>query len=172
VFFNEDEILHIPIGINFDCTGCGNCCLQWPVPSTDEDRRRIIDLSREFVAPVTANTATVETTAGTAADIPSTSTSVDLFSTPGGQLFRRIDMDVLRNKNNQFQYTMEKRADGRCVFLTQQNRCALHERFGVESKPSMCQLFPYTFTEAPDGFYACSIKERHLQISENIYLIG
>jgi Fe-S-cluster containining protein len=154
VFFNEDEILHIPIGINFDCTGCGNCCLQWPVPSTDEDRRRIIDLSREFVAPVTANTATGETTAGTAADIPSTSTSVDLFSTPGGQLFRRIDMDVLRNKNNQFQYTMEKRADGRCVFLTQQNRCALHERFGVESKPSMCQLFPYTFTEAPDGFYA------------------
>jgi hypothetical protein len=63
-------------------------------------------------------------------------------------------MDVLRNKNNQFQYTMEKRADGRCVFLTEQNRCALHERFGAESKPAMCQLFPYTFTEAPDGYYA------------------
>ena len=126
MFFNEEEILHIPVGINFDCTGCGNCCLQWPVPSTDEDRRRIIDLSREFEAPATS----------------------------GGQLFRRIDMDVLRNKNNRFQYTMEKRADGRCVFLTQENRCALHERFGAESKPSMCQLFPYTFTEAPDGFYA------------------
>jgi hypothetical protein len=129
------------------------------VPSTDEDRRRIIDLSREFVTPATANakltTANTPGTAGGAADDTTpTSLGIDVFSTPGGQLFRRIDMDVLRNKNNQFQYTMEKRADGRCVFLTQQNRCALHERFGAESKPSMCQLFPYTFTEAPDGFYA------------------
>jgi Fe-S-cluster containining protein len=136
LFFDEDEILHIPRGINFDCTGCGNCCLQWPVPSTDEDRRRIIDLSREFVGPSTTTVAKGE------------------IGTPKGQLFRRIDMDVLRNKNNQFQYTMEKRADGRCVFLTEQNRCALHERFGAESKPAMCQLFPYTFTEAPDGYYA------------------
>jgi len=107
------------------------------VPSTDEDRRRIIDLSREFVEPSTTTVAKGE-----------------LAGTPKGQLFRRIDMDVLRNKNNQFQYTMEKRADGRCVFLTEQNRCALHERFGAESKPAMCQLFPYTFTEAPDGYYA------------------
>ena len=49
---------------------------------------------------------------------------------------------------------MEKRQDGRCVFLTESNSCLLHERFGGEAKPGMCQLFPYTFTEAPDGFYA------------------
>jgi Fe-S-cluster containining protein len=152
VFFNEDEILHIPIGINFDCTGCGNCCLQWPVPSTDEDRRRIIDLSREFVS--TATTAATAGGTSTSEASASTSSEIDVFSTPGRQLFRRVDMDVLRNRNNQFQYTMEKRADGRCVFLTEQNRCALHERFGAESKPAMCQLFPYTFTEAPDGYYA------------------
>lgn len=139
MFFDEDEILHIPHGINFDCTGCGNCCLQWPVPSTDEDRRRIIDLSRDLV-PTAEH-------AG--------SNLIESFSpVHKGQLFRRIDMDVLRNNNNRFQYTMEKRADGRCVFLTAQNRCLLHEQFGAEAKPSMCQLFPYTFTEAPDGFYA------------------
>lgn len=33
--------LHIPEGINFDCTGCGNCCFEWPVPITREDFSRI-----------------------------------------------------------------------------------------------------------------------------------
>ena len=136
MFFDDSEILHIPEGINYDCTGCGNCCLQWPVPSTDEDRTRIIDLSRSLVSDA-SNVQTGEQ-----------------FSLPKGQLFRRIDMDVLRNKTNQFQFTMEKRADGRCVFLSEQNQCMLHIQFGAEAKPGMCQLFPYTFTQAPDGYYA------------------
>jgi Fe-S-cluster containining protein len=58
------------------------------------------------------------------------------------------------DKLNQFPYILEKQLDGRCTFLTDQLRCQLHEDFGETAKPSMCQLFPYTFTEAPDGFYA------------------
>jgi Fe-S-cluster containining protein len=122
MLFEDADILHIPSGINYECTGCGNCCLQWPVPSTADDRQRIIDLSRELEVK--------------------------------GQLFRRVEMDVIKNSANQFQYTLEKRSDGRCIFLTENNRCQLHERFGAEAKPGMCQLFPYTFTDAPDGFYA------------------
>ncbi len=44
-----EAILHIPEGINFDCTGCGNCCFSWPVPLTDEDLSRISSLKIEEV---------------------------------------------------------------------------------------------------------------------------
>lgn len=34
------------------------------------------------------------------------------------------------------------RPDGSCVFLTEAGRCRIHEEFGPEAKPAMCQLFP------------------------------
>ncbi|HEY9758083.1 MAG TPA: YkgJ family cysteine cluster protein [Oculatellaceae cyanobacterium] len=130
--FDDSETLHIPEGLRFECTGCGNCCLQWPVPSTADDRQRIIDLSHSMKHSGTH------------------SGNVELPV----RLFRSVDFDVIKSKSQTFQFTLEKRADGRCIFLSEKNRCALHEQFGAEAKPSMCQLFPYTFTEAPDGFYA------------------
>lgn len=39
--------LHIPEGINFDCTGCGNCCFEWPVPATRDDFARISKYAEE-----------------------------------------------------------------------------------------------------------------------------
>jgi len=33
--------LHIPEGINYECTGCGKCCSGWAVPLTEEDYDRI-----------------------------------------------------------------------------------------------------------------------------------
>lgn len=33
--------LHIPEGINYECTGCGKCCSGWAVPLTTEDYDRI-----------------------------------------------------------------------------------------------------------------------------------
>lgn len=39
--------LHIPEGINFDCTGCGNCCFEWPVPITRKDFSRITSYAAE-----------------------------------------------------------------------------------------------------------------------------
>ncbi len=33
--------LHIPEGINYECTGCGTCCGGWAVPLTDDDFDRI-----------------------------------------------------------------------------------------------------------------------------------
>lgn len=53
-----------------------------------------------------------------------------------------------------FTHTLEKRADGKCQFLSEENRCRLHETAGPAAKPSMCQLFPYTFTETPSGVYS------------------
>jgi Fe-S-cluster containining protein len=33
--------LHIPSGINYECTGCGKCCSGWSVPMTETDYERI-----------------------------------------------------------------------------------------------------------------------------------
>ncbi|MBI4532747.1 MAG: YkgJ family cysteine cluster protein [Candidatus Melainabacteria bacterium] len=33
--------LHIPDGINYECSGCGKCCSGWAVPMTKEDYERI-----------------------------------------------------------------------------------------------------------------------------------
>ncbi len=35
------ETLHIPEGINYECTGCGTCCSGWAVAMTEEDHKRI-----------------------------------------------------------------------------------------------------------------------------------
>jgi Fe-S-cluster containining protein len=125
-FVDFPDILHIPEGINFECTGCGNCCLRWPVPATEEDYTRILALARQ----------------------------VDIGSQPEATLFRKMPVASAVDKLEQFSYTLEKQANGNCAFLTEEKRCRLHTEFGAEAKPGMCQLFPYTFTDAPDGYYA------------------
>jgi Fe-S-cluster containining protein len=105
--------LHIPEGIRFDCTGCGNCCLHWPVPATDADVSRI-----------------------------------EKLGTPS---FRRLPAGDAKMRG--FTHTLEKRDDGKCAFLTDDLRCSLHAEHGIEAKPSMCRLFPYSFTPTPSGIY-------------------
>ena len=38
-----------------------------------------------------------------------------------------------------------------CTFLGDDHRCSLHARRGPESKPDICRLFPYFFTDTPAG---------------------
>lgn len=118
------ETLHIPVGIRFDCTGCGNCCLGWPVPVTQADHDRISGLNLEKI-------------------------NLDVKWLPR---FRPLASNDRRLRN--YTHTLEKRQDGRCTFLTAEDRCALHITFGAQSKPSMCSLFPYTFTHTPSGVFA------------------
>src|SRR5262245_42504418 len=39
-------------------------------------------------------------------------------------------------------YRLAQRPDGRCIFLTAENRCRIHEKFGAAAKPVTCQMFP------------------------------
>lgn len=119
---SADAILHIPEGINFDCTGCGNCCFTWPVPLTDDDIKRICSLEIEGVKEEPVH-------------LIDTGSQVTL-----GQLA--------------FTSALGKRNDGKCQFLSPDNRCRIHDQFGADAKPSMCRLFPYTFTSTPNGVYA------------------
>lgn len=119
-----EATLHIPEGINFDCTGCGNCCFSWPVPLTDEDLNRIVSLKLEGVKEE----------------------PIHIIKTGApGSLSERL-----------FTSALGKRSDGKCQFLSPDNRCQIHAQFGEEAKPAMCRLFPYTFTPTPAGVYACA----------------
>jgi Fe-S-cluster containining protein len=115
--------LHIPDRINFECSGCGNCCLKWPVPVTVEDKDRISALPA-LTARIAAEP---------------------------DRLFRPLASSD--PKFQAFSFTLEKASDGRCEFLTSEERCLLHAEYGPSSKPAMCQLFPYTFNTTPTGTY-------------------
>jgi lysine-N-methylase len=47
-------------------------------------------------------------------------------------------------------YHLNHRADGSCVFLSEQGRCRIHERFGYETKPLACRLFPFVLIPVAD----------------------
>jgi len=62
--------------------------------------------------------------------------------------------------------TFARRADGACVFLTADTRCAIHRHRGAAAKPQVCREFPYHFVETPDGVavgvsFACTAVRAH-----------
>ncbi len=72
----------------------------------------------------------------------------------GRKIFRRTGPWWARR------YHLNHRDDGSCVFLSESGRCRMHERFGYESKPLPCRLFPFVLIPAGDHWrvgmrYAC-----------------
>jgi lysine-N-methylase len=72
----------------------------------------------------------------------------------GAALFRREGPPWNRS------YRLNHRADGSCVFLSSEGRCRIHERFGYETKPLACRMFPFVLVPAGDHWrvgirYAC-----------------
>ncbi len=120
----NSETIHIPQSIRFSCSGCGNCCLSWPVPLTAADRERIERLDFE---------------------------NLKISSCSKSHLRSLNSRDA---RLDAFAHTLEKDFDGRCQFLTQDNRCVLHASCGESAKPSMCSLFPFSFCKTPDGIHA------------------
>jgi lysine-N-methylase len=47
-------------------------------------------------------------------------------------------------------YFLNHRPDGSCVFLRANGRCRIHERFGYETKPLACRLFPFVLVPVAD----------------------
>jgi lysine-N-methylase len=47
-------------------------------------------------------------------------------------------------------YRLNHRGDGSCVFLSEQGRCRIHEKFGYQAKPLPCRLFPFLLVPAGD----------------------
>ena len=47
-------------------------------------------------------------------------------------------------------FHLNSREDGSCVFLSEQGRCRIHEKFGYQTKPLPCRLFPFVLIPAGD----------------------
>lgn len=47
-------------------------------------------------------------------------------------------------------YALNHREDGSCLFLSEEGRCRIHERFGYETKPLPCRMFPFVLVPAGD----------------------
>jgi lysine-N-methylase len=62
-------------------------------------------------------------------------------------------------------YVLAQR-DNHCIFLTDQNRCRIHERHGANAKPLACRLFPFVLVPTDDHWrvslrFACPSAARN-----------
>lgn len=55
--------------------------------------------------------------------------------------------------NTPYSYAIKPGDNGHCPFLVD-NLCFMHSLNGPKFKPSICQLFPYSFNQTPTGTYA------------------
>lgn len=55
---------------------------------------------------------------------------------------------VQNPKTGEFFFT---HVDGHCIFLQEDNRCAIHARFGSKAKPWFCREYPFHVVEDPQG---------------------
>ncbi len=120
---SKSEQLHIPEGLNYECTGCGKCCGGWSVPLTEEDYVRIADIDWAKQA--------------------------DRYF--GKNLFR--ELREYESQNTPYTHAIKEGDSGHCPFLYD-NLCFIHSKFDSKTKPSICQLFPYSFNKTPSGTYA------------------
>src|SRR5262249_1616332 len=47
-------------------------------------------------------------------------------------------------------YERNRHPDGSCIFLSEQGRCRIHERFGSDAKPLPCRLYPFVLVPVGD----------------------
>jgi Fe-S-cluster containining protein len=104
----------------FTCSQCGRCCRRWDVFVSEGEKAAY---AKQGVARWFREN--LEATEGTAHD--------PFEPVSGWSGFHRI----------------RARPDGACGFLSEQNRCRLHEEMGAASKPLTCRMFPFTFYPAP-----------------------
>jgi lysine-N-methylase len=107
----------LPVVQNWDCHQSGNCCKEYQIAISEEERQRIE--SQGWAAE---------------ADFR----GVPLFEAHGPPWAR--------------EHSLNRRADGSCVFLSKEGRCRIHERFGAAAKPLPCRLFPFLLVPAGDHY--------------------
>jgi lysine-N-methylase len=61
-----------------------------------------------------------------------------------------IEPFVKHDGKNGKLWRLNHRDDDSCVFLSDQGRCRIHERFGYETKPLACRLFPFVLVPVAD----------------------
>ena len=73
--------------------------------------------------------------------------------------FRETDRDTEGTEREPFEpvsgwrgyYRIRSRSDGACGFLSNANRCRIHEELGAAAKPLTCRMFPFRFHPGAGG---------------------
>ena len=52
------------------------------------------------------------------------------------------------------EFVLNKRSDGGCVFLDENNMCRIHARYGADAKPLACRIFPFSVRPVRRGWQA------------------
>lgn len=63
-------------------------------------------------------------------------------------------LDIAPYVRSAGRYMLNKREDGACVFLSEDNRCRIHAEFGEEAKPVACRIFPFSVRPVDGGWQA------------------
>lgn len=118
----------LPLLQNWDCHECGNCCTDYVVPVSPEERRRI-EAQGWRQTPEYRDTPLFTRTS------------------PWWQFWRK-------------RYSLTQREGHRCIFLGDDKLCKIHAKFGFETKPFACRLYPYILVPAGNEWrlslrYAC-----------------
>ena len=106
----------------FTCHSCGRCCRRWDVLVTEAERDTYVKRGVARWFRETGNE-----TEGTDRD--------PFEAVPGWHGYYRI----------------RSRADGACGFLSNDDRCRIHEEHGAAAKPLTCRMFPFKFHPTAGG---------------------
>ena len=105
----------------FSCTMCGGCCGGHNIGPIQED----------VLAGLADKMAALQQKTGS---------KKGLFARFPVQTGARIQEQVVCHSQG-----------GSCVFLTDEQRCLIHQEYGGDAKPRVCRLFPYEFIATPTG---------------------
>lgn len=120
----EKKPLQIPEGISYNCQGCGRCCSGFTVGLTLKDYDKVKNVDWGSLHPQLS----------------------------GIELFTHREKEFAEGLSTFPIYT-KAHADGACPFLID-NLCFIHGKLGESEKPTICQMFPYTFVGTPRGVFA------------------
>lgn len=117
----------LPVIQNWDCHQCGNCCTDYVVPVSDEEKKRIEGQKWEEVAEFAGKPLFVR-------------------HSPWWKFWKK-------------KYRLRTK-DDHCIFLDDKGLCKIHGKFGLETKPFACRLYPFILVPTGDSWrvsmrYAC-----------------
>ena len=123
-------VLRIDPEQRFTCSQCGRCCRRWDVLVTEAERDSYVrrNVARWFR----------ETDDG--------AEGIHLRPSGFGGQAAHDPFEAVAGWRGF--YRIRARPDGACGFLSEQNRCRLHEEMGAAAKPLTCRMFPFTFHPA------------------------
>jgi Fe-S-cluster containining protein len=79
-----------------------------------------------------------------------------------------IELDQVETSNRYA--TLQKQADGKaCVMLNERRLCRIHEAWGPEAKPDICQKYPLTIVKLEKGnYYAKGLAGSCTSVAQNL----